>query len=316
MEAVWSKDGVNLAETVAVPKMGANPVAASPPRRKAPVAQGAQRPAWPVAAPRDVREEGLGDAAAAEGSDLAFEELAAFVKTPGKMQYGDVVSVLCQNSKFLTSAKDANSCQAVKVGVGEKERNTDWAVVDPAKPHQYGAALTSGSKLAFRDPSSGRYLAYKKWADGKGFTWEPKPGRAATFRILTGTEAQNDVESTARVPIMPKGGIVKPGEMFLLLPQLEEANKEVDKYSVYMAKGGLAQKTDSTFVGWQFALSPRAGCVFKDVWAASATQGGAASTAPSRPTRSGASRGRGPTVTSPPTPRRVPRATSVPRAPR
>ena len=84
MEAVWSKDGVNLAETVAVPKMGANPVAASPPRRKAPVAQGAQRPAWPVAAPRDVREEGLGDAAAAEGSDLAFEELAAFVKTPGR----------------------------------------------------------------------------------------------------------------------------------------------------------------------------------------------------------------------------------------
>jgi len=268
LESVWSKDGVNLAETptdAQQPKIAQRVVPTSLAARiKASAAEGRSRGAARV---RDVREEGLGDAAAGgKGSDLAFEELAAFVKTPGKMQYGDVISVLGQNSKFLTSSKDANSCQAIKVGAGEKERDTDWAVVNPAKPHEYGGAVFSGSMVSFRDPSSGRYLAYKKWADGKAFTWEAKAARAASFRILTGTEAANDVESTSRVPIMPKGGIVKPGEMVLLLPQLEEAGSEVDKYSVYMSEGkGLSQKTDSTFVGWQFALSPRAGCVFTDV---------------------------------------------------
>ena len=86
-------------------------------------------------------ERRLGDSA---GGTLPFADIKDFIKVKGTLQYGDVVNMLCQNSKFLTSKGDANSCQAAKVA----GREEDWALVDPKNPHKYGAAVTSGAPVS------------------------------------------------------------------------------------------------------------------------------------------------------------------------
>jgi len=67
-----------------------------------------------------------------------------------------------------------------------------------------------------------------------------------------------------RVPIAPKGGVAKPGQLVLLLPQLVEPSKSVDRYSIYSNEEGDLQKTDSTFTGWQFALAPNGKCITEE----------------------------------------------------
>jgi hypothetical protein len=161
---------------------------------------------------------------------LPFKDIPAFAKVGGTLQFGDVVNTLCQNSQYLTSVNGTNACQAST----KDELSSDWALIDPEAPHSYGAPVTSGKFVAIRDPATAKYLGYSQWEEGVGFAWQDEPTRATHFRILTSQDAQNDVESTARVPIAPKGGVIKPGELVLLLPQLEKQDKDVDKYSVYM----------------------------------------------------------------------------------
>ena len=44
-----------------------------------------------------------------------------------------------------------------------------------------------------------------EWVAGVSFQWVEEPVRETQFRVLTATDAQNDVESTALVPINPQG---------------------------------------------------------------------------------------------------------------
>ena len=142
MEAVWADDGLSLEEssTPNALELDAAPVVPQPktlqrgvpatqaasPLKKPTLSEGAKQPPGPI-----FRARWLGEVMNGDDESLPHRDVPAFDKVeqmslsllhqtsqdhvmlqmPGTLQFGDLVSILCQNSKYLTSQDFLGSCQ-------------------------------------------------------------------------------------------------------------------------------------------------------------------------------------------------------------